>query len=119
MNVRRGLIGSGAAGLLLAALIYLAALPLRGVLGRFLPLRGAEMPIFVFWLVVSLVEMPVMVFALRQMREERWALLLNAVYVAFAGVYAALFILVVDDAQLGALLAGLSAARWASVVWMR
>ncbi len=107
---------SGAVGVPLAAPIYILAM-IAG--GPIVPLaREAEPVMFVVLLVAALVEMPVMVFALRTLARQnsRPYLLhgLNVVYVSFAGVYAALQVLLFGQSGFSEVLLGLTFVRWLS-----
>ena len=122
MNARLILWLSGAVGILFAALIYFAALQVRGVLGGWVPFPLARLVIFFILFAVSLAEILVMTFALRKLWQTRIPKLIyvvNVLYVAFAAVYAAVFLVLVDDPNLGAVLASLSFVRWASDFWVR
>lgn len=117
------MIVSGAAGLVVAALIYFGALGLRGALSGILPNGLAGTIIFFILLVVSILEIGVMVLALRQMLsarlEREFIYALNLIYVAFASVYAAIFLILVGDTSLGVVLAGLSLVRLLSDFWIQ
>ncbi len=122
MITRSAMAVSGAVGILLAALIYFLASRLSGAFGPFVPMREAEVVVFTILFVVSLLEMPMMVFGLRQLRRAKINSLLvcsvNSFYVAFAAVYASVQVLLFGGSNLAALLAGLSLVRWISTSWM-
>ncbi|MGB8646428.1 MAG: hypothetical protein WCF84_14410 [Anaerolineae bacterium] len=112
-----GILISGAAGILLAALIYFLSIPMGGLL-RFLVLSDAEFYVFVVLFAVALVEMPVMVLALRVMRSRRMPPFLvygaNAGYVAFAAVYALIQVAFFGESTWSMVLVALCIVRWAS-----
>ncbi len=127
MRTRSRLMGSGAVGIALAALVYFLAAradgSLHGVLVGRVPLPVTQAVVFVILLGVSLVEIPVMIFGLRTMcaGKARTAMVysVNALYVAFASAYALLMVLLFGESNFSALLAGLSAVRWLSDWWIR
>ena len=118
-----GLLLSGAVGVALAALIYFAASNVRGALSFLLPLPFTGLVIFLILFAVSSLELIMMVAGLRILKASGFRMefiyALNALYVAFAAVYAALFLVLVGESNLGLLLAALSLVRWASDFWIR
>ena len=66
-----------------------------------------------FFLGLSLLEIPLMLFALRNF-DERWRARLNAAYVATAGLYAAMFAWVTGALEGTLLLNGLTIVRFVS-----
>ncbi len=73
-----------------------------------------------FLLLFSLAEIPVMIFAMRQMviaSSGAWlAVLTNAVFTSFAAVYAAPFLLLTGKVGIGVGLAGLGLVRFAGAL---
>ncbi len=111
------LLVAGAAGLVLAALFSWAALQLQGLLDPGLP--QARMVLFAILFLISLLEIAVMTAGLRQLAPKlaRGTLNLFALgYVAFAGLYAILYALLVPDALGIMVLAGMSVLRWLSLL---
>jgi hypothetical protein len=123
--MKRDLVLAGVAGLALGALIVLAAYGIRLVLGALLPGLILALATFVVLLLIALVEMPMMVFALRKMAQSTTPRLMIssgfALYVMFAAVYASLYILLTDAGYFyfGATLAALGIARFVSGIWVK
>jgi hypothetical protein len=113
---------SGAVGILLAALVYFLAKRANGALSMVIPVREAEIVIFAVLLMISLLEMPVMIVGLRQLRAASVSRVLayaaNTFFVAFAAVYAALQVLFFGESNYSDLLAGLSVLRWLGGLWI-
>jgi hypothetical protein len=79
---------------------------------------------FAILLVISLAEMPMMLFGLRQMARSQttpYALLIGTftVFVMFASVYASVFVLITGEFAWGLLLAALCLARFAGGAWLK
>ncbi len=113
---------SGAAGIVLAALFYLLALQLQGALKTLLLIPDAGFVIFVLLLLVSVIELAVMTFALRHLAKQlpfRLICLIAAGYVAFAGVYAIGYAMIVPDARGSLVLAALCVVRWFTLFLVR
>lgn len=111
----------GAAGLVLAALLYFGAMLVQGALGFLLLIPSAGAVLFALLFVVSLVELFVMTVALRQLAAylpNRLLYLVAAGYVAFAGVYAFLYALLVPDPRGIQFLAALCIARWLTLLFI-
>jgi hypothetical protein len=74
-----------------------------------------------FLLTFSLVEIPVMIFGMRQMGRgasgKRLAVLTSAPFTFFAAVYAFPFLLLTGRVGIGLTLAALSLIRFAGVLW--
>ncbi len=117
----KGILISGAAGILLAALIYLLSISTGGLL-RSLALPAAEFLVFAVLFVVALVEMPVMLFALRTLDARRLPPLLlygvNMGYIAFASVYALIQVALFGESTWSLALVALSLVRWASDLFL-
>ncbi len=121
--MKRALALSGFIGLLFGAGIYAGA----SVLTTLLPILvqgvvGAAI-IFAIVLFFSLAEMPMMLFALRQMTRRtnprRMVIIVFSLYVMFASVYASIFVLLTGQVVWGLALALLCAVRFASGVLIR
>ena len=117
--VLTGLIGLlGAVGLTALCFFIMAQGWLPRLVSRPVFLWG----IFLFLAFFSIVEIPLMVYAIRRIaggdnpRARPIAYLTNVGYVFFAGVYAAPFILLTGEMWLGAALAMLSLARLIAVI---
>ena len=111
---RAGLAGLiGAAGLTTLCLFIMA----QGWLPRLVSRPIFVWGIFLFLAFFSIVEIPLMIYAIRRLavganpRARYIALLTNTGYVFFAAVYAAPFILLTSEVWLGAALATLSLVR--------
>jgi hypothetical protein len=120
-RTRAGVLLSGAAGLVAAALLAGAAAWLvgSGRLKPLLPLPAIAILFAVVFGAISLAEIPIMVFAMRRLAVERpenrpVVLGLNALYVSFAAVYALPLFLLCGHVVLGWVLSGLAALRLAS-----
>jgi hypothetical protein len=121
--LRRRLLWSGLVGLCLDALLATFA-TLVVVTGLLMP--PLPQPLFVLLAVVvlgglSLVEIPLMVFALRhlaagQRGNRRLLPALNALYVFFAGVYGAPVLLITGNLVWGWILCGLGLIRLATTL---
>lgn len=114
-----GLIGLfGAIILTLICIIVMAADLVPVLLSQTVVVWG----LFAFLLLLSLAEIPVMIFGIRRISRSpnpnaRYvALATTAGYPLFGGVYAAPFILLTGQLVAGALLAALSFVRFASAV---
>ena len=124
--MKRDLILAGLIGLVVSLFIFLGANWLKRVVPVLFPDVSATLVIFVFLLLVALVEMPMMVFALRKMAQSataprRLITLGFWLYVVFASVYAAMYVLLTGDNyfSLGTVLAALALVRFASGVLVR
>lgn len=113
-----GLFVSGLAGIVIAGLIFFAAVSASRSIGPLIALPGAQLPIFLVLFSISLVEIPLMLFALRQLGRSSSAGqvygLVNAGYVAFAAVYASVQTLLFGESDFSYVLLALSLARWVS-----
>ncbi len=116
--MRWPLVLSGAVGIVLAALLYFPATRIGGILRVLVPLREAEIIIFVILLGTALIEMPVMLYGLHVLLNSsvtrRFIYGVNALYVAFAAVYAIILVLLFGESNLSLLLVGLCGVRWLS-----
>lgn len=121
-EARVGLVGCGAAGMVLAALFYFVAAQVQGALAFLLMTREAGIVIFAIFLGVSLVEIGVMPIALRRLAvrlpPKLWCVT-AAGYVAFAGVYAIGYALLVEDARGIQILSALAGVRWLQLALFR
>lgn len=113
---------AGAAGIVLAALFYFFALQLQGALKFLLLLPEAGIVIFGLLLGVSALEIGAMTFALRKLAEQLPPVMVCAIavgYVAFAGVYAIGYALLVPDVRGLQILAALAFVRWLTLFFVR
>lgn len=122
--MKRDLVVTGILGSLVAVVIYLAVSAVSARLPLFVQGTVGVAIAFGFLLILSLVEIPVMVFGLRQMAcsastPRRLILATFAFYVMFASVYASIFVLLTGQIHWGAALAALSLVRFASGVMVR
>ncbi len=122
--MRRDLVVFGLVGLGIGLSIYFGA----GAVAARIPImvQGGIGAIVVFavLLAFSLVEMPVMLFGLRQMARSQTtprAMVIGtyAVYVTFASVYASAFVVLTNEFAWGLGLAALCVARFASGALVR
>ncbi len=122
--MKRDIAAAGLFGLAGGALVFIAAcwtidsipLLIQGSLGV-----GVA---FLVVLALALVEMPLMVWALRKMARDastpRLAVLgIHVAYCSFAAVYAAAFVLLTKQLPLALLLAAVALLRFVSGVWVR
>lgn len=122
--MKRDLAISGLLGLLLAAVVFWIARSITSYMPRVVQDALVAGVIFVILLLIAIVEMPMMVIALRQMirggSTPRAVILgTNVGYIAFASVYAAACLLVTGENGWSLILAGLSVLRFASGVFVR
>jgi len=122
--MRRDIVVFGIVGLLFAAAIYLAASAVSTRLPLFVQGTVGVAITFGFLLILSLVEIPVMVFGLRQVARSastprRLILATFAFYVMFASVYASIFVLLTGQILWGVALSALCLVRFASGVMVR
>ena len=122
MKTRLFLSLAGAAGIVLAALFYFCALQAQGALKFLLLIADAGVVIFVLLLLVSLIEIGAMTFALMRLAKQltfRMIALIAAGYVAFAGVYAIGYALLVPDVRGTQILAVFCVVRWFTLWFVR
>ena len=122
--MRRDLLFSGIVGLLVGAGVYASASALSARIPILLQgtLLGAIASAFFFFL--ALIEIPMMVFGLRQMTRNvstpRGLVLATfGFFVAFAAVYASVFVLLTGQIALGLVIAGLCVVRFIGGIWIR
>ena len=122
--MRRDLIVVGLVGLFFGAAVYFGA----GTVATRIPtlVRGSigVAVVFAILLLISLAEMPMMLFGLRQMARSpstSRVLLIGTytIFVVFASVYASVFVLLTAEFALGLALAALCVARFASGAWIK
>ncbi len=121
--MKRDMLVAGALGFFVGAVIYASA----SGLSRLLPIlvQGFLLVaiVFVFLFAIAAIEIPVMVFGMRQIvrstSPRRLLVGTFGIYVAFASVYASAFVLLTGEILLGLVLAGLACIRLASGVWIR
>ncbi len=121
--MKRDLAIAGVIGILIGASVYWGASALsEWVVTVVHGLFGVAL-VFGFALFLSLAEIPLMVFSFRQMARSTTPRLLLAgafgFYVAFAAVYAALFVILTGEAPSGIILVVLMFVRWVSGVFVR
>ena len=112
---------SGAAGIVLAALIYFLALRVQGLLSFLVLLPSLGFVLLYLLLFVSLVEIAAMTYGLRRLAPGlpgRMLYLFAAGYVAFASVYAFVYALLVPDPTGILLLASLCVVRWLTLLFL-
>lgn len=122
MSARLAFLLSGAVGLVLTALLYFAGVALHGILGFLVLLPQYNFTLFIILLFVAFVETIVMALGLQRLVWRLPNQLLNllaAGYVGFAGVYALLYALFVNDPLGVQLLAGLGIIRWLALFTLR
>jgi hypothetical protein len=117
--VKRELIFSGIVGLVAGLGVYLGASVLSAIIPTLLGDTLATTITFAFFLSLSLLEIPVMVFGLRQMVRSlttpRWLPTATfGVYVGFAFVYASLFVVLTSQVPVGWAMLLLGLVRFAS-----
>ncbi len=122
--MKREFVVFGLVGLGLGVAIYFGA----GAVSAHIPtlVQGGIGAVIVFsiLLLISLAEMPMMLFGLRQMARSQTtprALMIGtfAVFVVFASVYASIFVLLTGAMAWGLVLAALGLARFAGGVWVK
>ena len=115
---------SGLIGIVLAFLLYAVASILSMQIPTLLPGNLWLAILFLFFLALSFVEIPVMTLGLRQIAvsattPRKLVAGTFAVYVMFAAVYASIFVLLTGQIVWGGALAALSLVRFASGVVLR
>ena len=114
----------GFAGIVLAFLIYAVASGLSTVIPILLQGNLLSAIAFALCLLISLIEIPVMIFGLRQMMHSattprRLIAGTFGFYVMFAAVYASIFVLLTGQIAWGVALVGLCFVRFASGLVLR
>jgi len=122
--MRRDLAIFGVVGLVIGAAIYFTA----GAVAARIPILvhggiGGAI-VFAILLLISLAEMPMMLFGLRQMAHSQSTprvLLVgtHTVFVSFASVYASIFVVMTGEFGWGLALAALCVARFAGGAWVK
>lgn len=117
-----GLIISGAAGLAIAGLIFFCASSLARLFGPLISLPQAAVLVFLVLLLVSLLEVPLMLYALRLLARSNPTgpvlPLANAGFVAFAAVYASAQTLLFGESAFAYVILALSFPRWVCSLWI-
>ena len=121
--MRRDLLIPGVISLLVAVGIYAGASTVASYLPTLFQGIGAVV-VFVVLLAISLAEIPLMLYGLRQMARSsstpRLMLVgMYAIYVAFGSVYASIFVLLTGQIVWGLALAALCVVRFASGPWIK
>ncbi len=122
--MRRDLVVSGLIGLFVAAGIYFGAGAVSARIPVLIQGGAGAVIVFAILLLISLVEMPMMLFGLRQMARSQTtpgALVIGTfmVFVIFASVYASIFVVLTNEFAWGLVLAALCLARFASGVLVK
>lgn len=122
--MKRELILAGILGLGLGMAIFAGASALSTLVPILLRARLVVILAFVFLLLLSVIEIPVMIVALRQMARHtttppRLFVATFAAFVMFASVYAAIFVLLTGETGWGITLAALCLVRFAGGVLVR
>jgi uncharacterized membrane protein len=116
--VRRGFGVAGLIGLLLGAAIYFGAGSIAVRIPILIQSSVGAVIVFAILLLISLAEMPMMLYGLRQMARSQTtprALVIGTftVFVIFASVYASIFVVLTNEFAWGMVLAALCLARFA------
>jgi hypothetical protein len=122
--MRRDLLSSGIIGLLAGAGVYLGASALSARLPILLQSGIVVAIVFGFLFLLVLIEIPMMLFGLRQMARgdstpRRLLLATFGLFVAFASVYASAFVLLTGQMALGLVIVGLCVVRFISGIWIK
>jgi hypothetical protein len=123
-QLRRDMTIAGIIGLFCGVGVYVSASTLSTRIPILLQgmLLGAIA--FAFFFLLALVEIPMMLFGLRQMARSastprRLLLATFGFYVAFSSVYASAFVMLTGQVAFGLVLAGLCVARLVSGSWIK
>lgn len=122
--MKRDLLWTGIVGLLGGSALYAGASVLSLRIPIFLAHPLVTASIFAFLLLLALLEVPMMVFGLRQMARSastprRLLQVMFAIYVAFAAFYASLFVLLTAQIAWGLVIVAVCVLRWLSGRWVR
>jgi hypothetical protein len=114
----------GIIGLLIGAGVYFGASALSAYIPILLQDGIVSAIAFCFLFLLALVEIPMMVFGLRQMARRdstprRLLLATFGFFVAFASVYASAFVLLTGQIALGLVIVALCVVRFISGIWIR
>ncbi|MBI5029637.1 MAG: hypothetical protein HZB51_03865 [Chloroflexi bacterium] len=114
----------GLIGIALAFLLYAVASALSTIIPILLQGNLWLAILFLFFLALSFIEIPMMIFGLRQMAHSattprRLVAGTFAFYAMFAAVYASIFVLLTGQIGWGSALAALSFVRFASGIALR
>jgi len=114
----------GIIGLLIGAGVYFGASALSARIPTLLQGTLLVAIAFAFLLLLALIEIPMMVFGLRQMARSastphRLLLATFGFFVAFASVYASAFVLLTGQIVLGLVIASLCVVRFIGGIWIR
>ncbi len=121
--MRRDLLFSGILGLLIGAGMYAGASALSAHIPILLPGLILGAIVFAFFFVLALIEVPMMVFGLRQMARSpsmprRLLVAAFGFYVAFASVYASACVLLTGQIAFGLVIAAMCVVRLVSGIWI-
>jgi hypothetical protein len=122
--MKRDLAFVGIIGLLIGAGVYFGASALSAYIPILLQNGIVVAIVFGFLFLLALIEIPMMVFGLRQMARTdstpRWLLLATfGFFVAFASVYASAFVLLTGQIAIGLVIVALCVARLVSGIWIK
>jgi hypothetical protein len=124
--VRRDLVLAGSLGFMFGWFLFLAVSWIKGFIPSLVSSLLPTVVVFAILFILALIEMPIMVFGLRRMAASATtprAVMAGGfmLYVLFAAVYAAIFVLVTGDRyyDLGTLLAAFGFVRLASGMLIR
>jgi hypothetical protein len=123
-NVKRDLILAGTTGLLIGAGIYAGACALSARIPILFPSPISVTISFALLLLLALIEIPMMVFGLRQIARScatprRLLLATFGFYVAFASVYASACVMLTGQIALGLGIVALCLVRLVSGIWVK
>ncbi len=122
--MQRDLALTGLVGLFGGAALYAGASALCTRIPILITSTLIAAMVFAFLLLLALLEVPMMVFGLRQMARSastprRLLLTVFAIYVAFAAFYASLFVLLTGQIAWGLGIAAVCVVRWGSGKWVK
>jgi hypothetical protein len=122
--MQRDLALTGLVGLFGGAALYAGASALSTRIPILVTSTLIAVIVFAFLLLLALLEVPMMVFGLRQMARSastprRLLLAAFAIYVAFASFYASLFVLLTGQIAWGLGIAAVCVVRWGSGQWVK
>ncbi len=122
--MRRDIALSGICGLCVGIVVYASAIVISGRVSFFRDSLLASVTIFGLLVFFALLEIPAMTYAMRLLLHSvslprLLVLCVNAIYVAFAAVYASIYLLVTGEPIGGWLLAATSVLRLASGIWTK
>ncbi len=122
--MKADLVVSGVIGLLVGVAALMIASWVKSFVPPLIQGRLGATIAFGILLAIALIEMPLMVFGLRQMARESQTprtLVIGtfALYTSFASVYASAFVLATGEVVMGIILAVLTVPRLISGIWVK